>query len=101
MEETEPQGIDVRQGSEKHRDRPVDFPSSVELSLSGDPDGLFNAANDLRQISTSEAVEVLYRLAIEQGVKEAYLNYGALLRDINRPMEALVPFQKAPDVGHP
>ena len=80
---------------------PVDFPSSVELILSGDPDGLFNAANDLRQISTSEAVEVLYRLAIEQGVKEAYLNYGALLRDINRPMEALVAVREAHEVGDP
>ena len=79
----------------------MDFRSSVELILSGDPDGLFNAANDLRQISTAEAVEVLYRLAIEQGVKEAYLNYGALLRDINRPKEALVQFEKAHEVGDP
>jgi len=79
----------------------VDFQSSVEMILSGDPDGLFNAANDLRHISTSEAVEVLYRLAIEHGVKEAYLNYGALLRDINRPKEALVQFEKAHEVGDP
>lgn len=80
---------------------PVDFRSSVELILSGDPDGLFNAANDLRQVSTSEAVEVLYRMAIEQGVKEAYLNYGVFLRDIDRPKEALVQFEKAHAAGDP
>ena len=80
---------------------PVDFRSSVELILSGDPDGLFNAANDLTRVSKSEAVEVLYRLAIEQGVKEAYLNYGLFLRDINRPKDALVQFEKAHAVGDP
>jgi tetratricopeptide (TPR) repeat protein len=80
---------------------PVDFRSSVELILSGDPDGLFNAGNDLRQVSTSEAVEVLYRMAIEQGVKEAYLNYGVFLRDIDRPKEALVQFEKAHAAGDP
>ncbi|MFJ5694140.1 tetratricopeptide repeat protein [Arthrobacter sp. NPDC093125] len=79
----------------------VDFRSSVELILAGDPDGLFNAANDLRLISQSEAIEVLYRLAIEQGVNEAYLNYGVFLRDINRPKEALVQFEKAHAVGDP
>jgi tetratricopeptide (TPR) repeat protein len=73
----------------------------VELILSGDPDGLFNTANDLRQISTSEAVEVLYRMAIEEGVKEAYLNYGAFLRDLDRSKEALVQFEKAHAVGDP
>ncbi|MHA7305693.1 tetratricopeptide repeat protein [Arthrobacter sp. TMN-49] len=73
----------------------------MEMILSGDPDGLFNAANDLQQISTSEAAEVLYRLAIERGVKEAYLNYGALLRDANRPKEALVQFEKAHAAGDP
>jgi tetratricopeptide (TPR) repeat protein len=80
---------------------PVDFRSSVELILSGDPDGLFNAANDLLEISRPEAVEALYRLAIEAGVKEAYLNYGSFLRDINRPKEALVQFEKAHAVGDP
>ena len=80
---------------------PVDFRSSVELILSNDPDGLFNAANDLTQISKSEAIEVLYLLAIEHGVKEAYLNYGWFLRDINRPREALVEFQKALEAGDP
>lgn len=80
---------------------PVDFRSSVELIMSGDPDGLFNAANDLLEISKPEAVEVLYHLAIEGGVKEAYLNYGTLLRDINRPQEALVQFEKAHAAGDP
>lgn len=80
---------------------PADFRSSVELIFSGDPDGLFNAANDLRLISRSEAVEVLYRLAIEQGVNEAYLNYGVFLRDVDRPKEALVQFEKAHAAGDP
>ncbi|MFE5839172.1 tetratricopeptide repeat protein, partial [Arthrobacter sp. NPDC056493] len=79
----------------------VDFRSSVEMILSNDPDGLFNAANDLTQISKSEAIEVLYLLAIEHGVTEAYLNYGWFLRDINRPKEALVQFQKALEAGDP
>ncbi|MFE5839324.1 tetratricopeptide repeat protein [Arthrobacter sp. NPDC056493] len=79
----------------------VDFRSSVELILSGDPDGLFNAANDLRQISKSEAVEFLYRMAIEQGVKEAYLNYGVFLHEMDRSKEALVQFEKAHAVGDP
>lgn len=80
---------------------PVDFRSSVELILSNDPDGLFNAANDLTQISKSAAIEALYLLAIEHGVKEAYLNYGWFLRDINRPKEAMAQFQKALEVGDP
>ncbi|MFP3463537.1 tetratricopeptide repeat protein [Arthrobacter globiformis] len=80
---------------------PVDFRSSVELILSDDPDGLFNAANDLTQISKSEAIEVLYLLAIEHGVTEAYLNYGWFLRDINRPKEALAQFHKALELGDP
>ncbi|MFE5839587.1 hypothetical protein, partial [Arthrobacter sp. NPDC056493] len=79
----------------------VDFRSSVEMILSNDPDGLFNAANDLTQISKSEAIEVLYLLAIEHGVNGAYLNYGWFLRDINRPKEALVQFQKALEAGDP
>lgn len=52
----------------------VDFRSSVEMILSNDPDGLFNAANDLTQISKSEAIEVLYLLAIEHGVNGACAN---------------------------
>jgi tetratricopeptide (TPR) repeat protein len=79
----------------------VDFQSSVEMIQSGDPDGLFNAANDLRQISKSEAVEVLYQLAIAHGVNEAYLNYGTLLHDMNRSKEALVQFEKAHAAGDP
>jgi len=73
----------------------------VELILSNDPDGLFNAANDLTQISKSAAIEVLYLLAIEHGVKDAYVNYGWFLRDINRPTEALAQFRKALEVGDP
>jgi tetratricopeptide (TPR) repeat protein len=80
---------------------PVDFRSSVEMILSNDPDGLFNAANDLTQISKSAAIEVLYLMAIENGVKEAYLNYGWFLRDINRTNDALAQFHKAMEVGDP
>lgn len=78
---------------------PANFRSSVEQILGGDPDGLFNAANDLLRISESEAVETLYLLAIEHGVTGAYLNYGWFLRDRNRPEEALVLFEKAHDLG--
>lgn len=80
---------------------PVDFRSSVEIILAGDPTGLFSAANDLTQIPVHEAVEVLYLLAIEHEVKEAYLNYGWFLRNVNRPKEALVQFEKAHAAADP
>lgn len=80
---------------------PVDFRSSVELILFKDQDGLFNAANDLTQIPKYAAIEVSYLLAIEHGVKEAYLNYGWFLRGINRPKEAIAQFQKTLEIGDP
>ncbi|MBP2215160.1 tetratricopeptide repeat protein [Arthrobacter sp. CAN_C5] len=77
------------------------FRSSLELILSGDPAGLFNAANDLQQISKSEAIEILYLLAIEHREEEALLNYGYFLCERGRPDEGIVYFEKAYASGDP
>lgn len=80
---------------------PPDFRSSIEMIFDGDPDGFFNAANDLRRMSASDAVEVLYVLAIEHGVREAHLNYGFFLEEEARPTEAIAQYEKAHALGDP
>jgi tetratricopeptide (TPR) repeat protein len=82
-------------------DESIDFRSSVELILENDPSGLFNTANDLRSITKNDAIEILYRMAIERGVKEAYLNFGYFLTGCNRTKEAIDQFMLAHENGDP
>ncbi|WP_159620272.1 tetratricopeptide repeat protein [Arthrobacter zhaoguopingii] len=82
--------------------RRLSFRKSIEYAGFTTPEGLYDAANDLRHISKADAVEVLYLLAIDAGVTDAgvtdaLLNYGIFLWDEGRLREALLPLEKAYD----
>lgn len=77
------------------------FKSSIDQILENDADGLFNAANDLQEITKNDAIEVLYTMAIEREVTEAYLNFGMFLTANNRTKEAMVQFILAHENGDP
>ncbi|MHA7294098.1 tetratricopeptide repeat protein [Arthrobacter sp. HLT1-21] len=82
-------------------DRQCSFRASIKHARFTDPDGLFNAANDLQKISKAEAVEVLYLLAIDAGVTDALLNYGTFLWDEGKLGPAIAPLKKAYEANDP
>lgn len=82
-------------------DAPDDIGDDVQRALGGDPDALFNLANDLGRAPASEVREVLYRVAIERGVLGAWLNLGLMLDDDGRQAEAVDCYLCAHDEGDP
>lgn len=75
------------------------FRESIEAVLSGDADGLFDAANDVLNLRREEIAEVLYTLAIDRGVPEAQYNLGDLLLGDGRIKDAEEVFAVASDRG--
>lgn len=70
----------------------------VERMVAGDADALFNVANTLG-VSADLAREIMYRLAGDAGVDEAWLNLGLLLSEGGRGGEALDCYRTAYDKG--
>ncbi len=69
------------------------------MMLSGDPDGLFNLANDLQEAKKSALIEAAYELAIENRVQEAFLNYGNYLSDRSQKVAARAMWERAFKAG--
>lgn len=80
---------------------PDDIKDDVRRALGGDPDALFNLANDLGRAPVSEVREVLFRAAIEQGVLGAWLNLGHMLDEDGRQAEAVDCYLRAHEKGDP
>lgn len=80
---------------------PDDVEDDVRRALAGDPEALFNLANDLGRATVSEVREVLYRVAIERGVLGARLNLANMLDADGRTAEAIDCYSRAYDEGDP
>lgn len=79
----------------------LELRSSIEMVLDGDPDGLFNTANDLQKMGKTDIIETLYLMAIERGVNEAYLNLGLFLNGLGRIKEAIPHYRRAFELDDP
>ncbi|XBH20219.1 hypothetical protein V5R04_08095 [Jonesiaceae bacterium BS-20] len=55
----------------------------LDWILDGDPDGIFNLANDLRALTKTKIITRLYVAAHKRGVEVAALNLGRFLDDRN------------------
>ena len=80
---------------------PDNIEDDVQRAFGGDPDALFNLANDLGRAPVSEVREVLYRVAIERGVLGAWLNLGHMLDEDGRQSEAVDCHLQAHEEGDP
>jgi tetratricopeptide (TPR) repeat protein len=55
----------------------------------GDANGFFNAANAASELGETTSAEMLYRVAIDFGISDAYLNLGEMLREHGESADAL------------
>ncbi|MBO3088974.1 hypothetical protein [Cellulomonas dongxiuzhuiae] len=77
------------------------FRESVEQMCTGDPEGIFNAAVDLAEIEKERALEILYTLAAQRGVIDAWLNLAYVVTDSGRVEEGFLLLRESAIAGDP